>query len=160
MIAPSSAEAVRSAGGYLCDRALAGWNVTVLTADRADRPLRILGARRADLELALAAPVRPRPHAVAVDARCYGLDPRVRSIVQAALNDSAEVRLWGDLGGGLDLAGSEAPQPVPHRLSLAARAFKTHALAAVASPGDLDDGGATEMFQTSDLQRTPATGRE
>ncbi len=39
-----SRDAVRSAGGWLCDRVRAGWNVTVTVPDGADvRPLTILG---------------------------------------------------------------------------------------------------------------------
>jgi hypothetical protein len=128
---------VRWAGGWLCDRAMAGWDVTVLTARPAElRPLRILGARAAGLEPVLAAPVRgPLPQAMAVAAELYGSDPRVRALVHDALAGGvADVRLWGDLDGG-----------VPHRLSVAARAFKTQALAAVAA----DD--VTEVFGRGEL---------
>ena len=45
VLAPSVVEVVRSAGGWLFDRAMAGWDVTVITSDHSDsRPLRILGA--------------------------------------------------------------------------------------------------------------------
>src|ERR1700688_3322744 len=47
VLAPSVVEVVRSAGGWLFDRAMAGWNVTVITSDHSDsRPLQILGADR------------------------------------------------------------------------------------------------------------------
>jgi len=40
---------VRSAGGWLCDRARAGWDVNVLVADGGDpQPLMILGATALD----------------------------------------------------------------------------------------------------------------
>ena len=46
------AEAVRFAGGWLFDRVMAGWDVTVIVANRDDdRPLKILGATAVDLEV-------------------------------------------------------------------------------------------------------------
>ena len=45
VVAADVADVVRFAGGWLFDRAMAGWDVTVLVADHPDeRPLRILGA--------------------------------------------------------------------------------------------------------------------
>ena len=137
VIAPGTVEVVRCAGGWLCDRAMAGWDVTVLTARPAElRPLRILGARAADLGPVLSVPVHgPQPQALAVAAELYGSDRRVRELVRNALADGvSDVQLWGDLDRG-----------VPHRLSLAARAFKTQALAAVAA----DD--VTEIFGRREL---------
>src|SRR5579859_5475541 len=53
-IAPTTGEAVRCAGGWLFDQGLAGWDVTVITPELADRrPLRILGVRDHPLESAL-----------------------------------------------------------------------------------------------------------
>ncbi|WP_220136922.1 hypothetical protein [Streptomyces himalayensis] len=155
VVAPSTVEVVRSAGGWLFDQVMAGWDATVLTADHADpRPLRILGARAVDLECAMAAPVRgPGPQAIAVDADLYGLDARVRRMVREALEGGvADVRLWGDrcpadLNSGV---GS-----VQHRLSVAARAFKAQALAAAAAPtGSID---VTEVFRSGELPHVPGT---
>ncbi|MDL4816344.1 hypothetical protein [Actinomadura opuntiae] len=144
------AEAVRCAGGWLFDRVTAGWDATVLTADRADpRPLRILGARPADLDCALASPVRgPRPRAIAVCAGLYRSDPRVRRMVLRALDeDAVEVTLWDGMrpldAGAVERTGEGAW--LPHRLSAAARAFKAQALAAAAVPADA--GGTTEFFR-------------
>ena len=51
VIAASAADAVHSAGGWLYDRAMAGWEVTVLLPQSCDsRPLRILGVGAMDLE--------------------------------------------------------------------------------------------------------------
>jgi hypothetical protein len=149
VVAPSTVDVVRFAGGWLFDRAMAGWEVTVLTADESDsRPLKILGARSVDLEEALAAPVpAPPPQALAVHAELHGSDARVRRLVLDALDESStEVWLWGDrwttsLGGG---AG-----PMRHRLSAAARAFKAQALAAAAAP--IDSVEITEMFMRGEL---------
>ncbi|MEU5880592.1 hypothetical protein [Spirillospora sp. NPDC047279] len=136
-------EAVRFAGGWAFDLAMAGWGVTVLTAERADaRPLRILGAGVLELDPVLAAPSRRTcPQALAVCGDLYGSDPRVRRMVRKAAGEGgADVRLWAsDVGAGV----------VRHRLSVAARAFKAQALAAAAVPEPPADN--TEMFWRGDL---------
>lgn len=159
VITPSMLDAVRFAGGLLFDRVMAGWDVTVFTADHADaRPLRILGAHAVDLDAALASPIRtPKPRALAVDADLYASDPRVRKRVLEALDGGlSEVRIWGDqcpkdLG---DLVSS-----VQHRLSVAARAFKAQALAAAVDVPvvSIDD---TEEFRSGQLPRPPAPDLE
>jgi hypothetical protein len=144
VVAPRTAEVVRFAGGWLFDRAMAGWDVTVLTADHTDpRPLRILGARAVDLEDALATPgPGPRPQAVAVRADLYRCDARVRRMVlDAAGEGRTEVRLWGERWPA-EPGGAGA---VRHRLSAAARAFKAQALAAAAVTGDAAE--AVETFR-------------
>ena len=56
VIAVSALDVVQSAGGWLYDRAMAGWQVTVLLPDGSDaRSLRILGVQALDLEDRLAA---------------------------------------------------------------------------------------------------------
>lgn len=144
VVAPTTVDVVRFAGGWLFDRAMAGWDVTVLTADETDsRPLKILGARSVDLEAALAAPVpASAPQALAVHAELHGSDARVRQMVLDALDEgSAEVWLWGDRWA-TSLGGPGGP--MRHRLSAAARAFKAQALAAAAAP--IDSVEITEMF--------------
>ena len=86
-IAPSLAEVVHFAGGWLFDQVMAGRDVTVLTADHTDpRPLRILGTRAADLETVLARPLRvPCLQAIAVRADLFEADARVRRLVLEAL---------------------------------------------------------------------------
>lgn len=147
-MAPKPVEVVRHAGGWLCDRALAGWDVRVLTDDPANsRPLRILGARPVDLEPALASPLRgPRPQAVAVAAELYDADARVRRLVHAALGDGTDCRLWADRwpAGPEDRADA-----VRHRMSTAARAFKAQAMAALAVPAD--ELGTIETFRQAEL---------
>lgn len=152
--APSMAEVVRSAGGWLFDQGMAGWDVTVLTADHADsRPLRILGARSVSLECGLRSLDRgPRPQAIAVCASLYCSDARVRLMVLDAIAiGRSDVRLWGErVPPDLDAAAD----PVPHQLSLAARAFKAHALAAAAAPAAVSEG--TEAFRKGEMLRLPA----
>lgn len=142
VVAPSVVEAVRSAGGWMFDRVMAGWDVRVLVhpsdgdAD-GDRALQILGADTGDLESALATgPRGMHPHALAVAADLYGRDERIREGVRQALDSGqTEVTLWGE-SWPEELDRSRVGS-VEHRLSVAARAFKAQALAA------LDDAGAT-----------------
>ncbi|MFD0901995.1 hypothetical protein [Actinomadura sediminis] len=156
MIAPSMLGGVRFAGGWVFDRAAAGWDVTVLTADGAgSRALRILGARGLDLEMALNSQVRgPRPRALAVDAALYESDERIRHRLIGVLDSGMEILLWG--GRRAAYAG-EVPGCVQHRLSGAARAFKAHALAAAAaSPGRVHPQCPPPDRATGD--RPPADG--
>ncbi|TDC71839.1 hypothetical protein E1200_01130 [Actinomadura sp. GC306] len=146
VVTSSPAEVVRCAGGWLFDRAMAGWEVLVLTAGGGDtRPLRILGTCAIDLETALALPIRgPRPHAIAVGADLFSAHGQVQDRVLRALEEGkAEVRFWGDPWPE-ELDPGVSP-PVAHRLSVAARAFKTEALGAAACPTEICE--ATEMFR-------------
>ena len=55
VVAPTVLDAVTSAGGWIYDRVMAGWDVTVLVGgDENVRPLTILGAETLDLESVLA----------------------------------------------------------------------------------------------------------
>jgi hypothetical protein len=142
---------VRQAGGWLFDRVMAGWDVTVITADPGDpRPLHILGVRACVLDDALAAPVFGAClQAVALRSDLYHADARVRRLVlTAAEAGDPEIRLWGDMwpadfGGGTD--------SVSHRLSLAARAFKAQALAAAALTAEPQ--ADTEVFRRGEIKR-------
>ncbi|MDT5079202.1 MAG: hypothetical protein QOJ80_3839 [Mycobacterium sp.] len=146
VVARSVPEVVKFAGGWLVDRVMAGWDVTVLiSADEDIRPLEILGVETYDLEAALAEGVdRPHPQTVAVAADLFASDERVRRGVLGALDSGVtEVTLWGEhWPEELDSTiGS-----VHHRLSGAARAFKAQALAATADP-DAGIVGDTETFR-------------
>ena len=108
VVASGVVDVVRFAGGWLFDRAIAGWDVSVLLTDLADhpdgRPLQILGAQIVDLGEALAsvesgAESRPRPQALAAAADLFGCDPRVRQgVLQALDHGVTEVTLWGRPG--------------------------------------------------------------
>ncbi|OBI74081.1 hypothetical protein [Mycobacterium asiaticum] len=132
VVASSAVDVVRFAGGWLFDRSMAGWDVTVLLTDHPDdRPLHILGARTLDLESALASVgTRPRPQALAAAADLLGSDPRVRTgVLQALDHGVTEVTLWGRTWPAeLD----DSVGRVQHRLSRAAQTFKAKALAAAA----------------------------
>ena len=156
VVASDAVQAVRYVGGWMYDRSMAGWEVTVLLAETADpRPLRILGAAVLDLEDSLASPVHDIwPHAVAVAPELMADDPRVRRGVLDSLDQRrTEVALWGadlpaELDGRLDLA-----QP---RLSAAARAFQGAALAAAGAP--VTEVGGVEVFHCGELLLTGLWG--
>ncbi|MGC7101467.1 hypothetical protein ACPZ19_42910 [Amycolatopsis lurida] len=151
--APTMADVVRAAGGWLVDQVLAGADVLVLVSERSDpRPVEILGARAEHLDSALATRVHgPRPHTLAVGADLYGAHPRVHRLVQRLLETGlTEVRLWDD-DWSVEL--DDEAEPLRHRLSLAARAFKAQALvAAAAASGPVED---TEVFFNGDLLPVP-----
>ena len=128
VVAASAADAVHSAGGWLYDRAMAGWEVTVLLPQSCDsRPLRILGVKAMDLEAGLDR-TGSAPHSLAVSAEVFAADHRIREMVLKALNHGlTEVALWGE---GWPLAVNRGMDRVQHVLSSAARTFKGHALAA------------------------------
>lgn len=148
VVARSVPEVVTFAGGWLVDRVMAGWDVTVLiTGDEDLRPLEILGVKIQDLESALEDwTERPHPQTVAVAADLFATDERVRRGVLGALDQGmTEVTLWGErCPDELD----SAVGAVHHELSAAARAFKAQALAALAgtSPGEVSVE-ATETFR-------------
>jgi hypothetical protein len=134
VVAADVADVVKFAGGWLFDRAMAGWDVTVLLVDHPDeRPLQILGANILDLDYALAMTGnRPTPQTLAAAADLFGCDSRVRQgVVQALDQGATEVTLWGEAWPA-DLDDSVGL--VEHRLSAAAVAFKAQALAASAMP--------------------------
>jgi hypothetical protein len=146
VVAPSVLDAVKFAGGWVYDRVMAGWDVTVLIAGDEDvRPLEILGAETLDLESVLASwEERPHPQTIAVAADLFDRDARLRQGVLQALEQGAtEVTLWGErLPAELD----HSVDSVQHHLSAAARAFKAQALAAANDP-EADDVSHTETFR-------------
>lgn len=159
-MASGVADVVKFAGGWLFDRSMAGWDVTVLLADLADhpddRPLHILGARTLDLEDAVAsAGTRPRPQAIAAAADLLGSDPRVRhGVLQALDHGVTEVTLWGRTWPAeLD----DSVGMVEHRLSMAAKIFKAKALAAAGAP--TDSIAAAESFR-SGLMACPSVAAD
>jgi hypothetical protein len=144
IIAADVGDVVRSAGGWLFDRGMAGWKVTLLVAQQCDiRPLQILGIATLPFEPKFESMMQgPQTDALAVAADMFTSDARVRGHVVRALDaGGTEVTLWGDtwpaeLGRRLD--------NVQHRLSAAARAFKAHALVAASASPDCVD--LTERF--------------
>lgn len=130
VVAASAVDVVRSAGGWLYDRAMAGWEVTVwLPGGCATRSLRILGVEPVDLEDRFGSMgTGPTGHSLAVSAEAFTADPRVRDTVLRSLDDRfTEVALWG---AGWPLGVNRATTRAEHVLSAAARTFKGYALGA------------------------------
>ena len=157
VIAPNVRDVVKSAGGWLFDHRMAGWDVTVAVWEGGDvRPLQILGVDTLELNSS-SWEQRPSPQCLAVAADLFHRNARVRSgVLHAFENGLTEVTLWGE------------PWPeelhrsigqVRHRLSNAARVFKAHALAAVHEPAVVAVGDA-ETFQSGNMAGPLAWRRE
>ncbi len=156
VVSPSVPEVVMFAGGWLVDRVMAGWDVTVLIDGAEDlRPLEILGVATQDLESALEMwSDRPHPQTVAVAAELFSADARVRRGVLNALDQGlTEVTLWGEhCPEELDATVGS----VRHQLSAAARAFKAQALAAIdrgIGTSGQERAGDAEIFRCGVMAR-------
>lgn len=130
VVAGDVAEVVSGIGGWLFDRAMAGWRVSVASDEGGDeRALRILGLKAVDLE-GLWRPAESDSVAVTVIGASR-LEPGDHGLAwRGARVDVVFAGAHGPdgLGGGLDR--------VQYRPSAAALAFKSHALAvAGADPG-------------------------
>ena len=146
IVAASVTDVVTFAGGWMFDRVMAGWDVTVLIAGSEDvRPIQILGADTLDLETALGMwAQRPHPHALAVSADLFARDARVRrGVLEALEHGTTEVTLWGE---SWPSELERTVDSVQHPLSAAARAFKAQALNALAEPAV--SVGSTEVFRS------------
>jgi hypothetical protein len=153
VVAASAVDVVQSAGGWLYDRVMAGWEVTVLLPDSFDtRPLRILGVRVLDLESEDTS--SGTSQSLAVSAEAFAGDGRVREKVLKALDHPlTEVALWGD---GWPRGMHRGIARVQHVLSAAARVFKGQALAAAGIPCNSVDPTETllcDMAQRRDRLR-------
>jgi hypothetical protein len=129
VVAADVADVVKFAGGWLFDRAMAGWDVTVAVDGNVDdRAIRILGARVATPAAGLhGAASAPPPHVLAVATDVFVTNETVRRLALAARAGNATDVL---------LRGRRRPPnlncrfvPVRHRPSAAAHVFKSHALA-------------------------------
>lgn len=128
VLARGVADIVTHIGGWLIDRALAGWALRAVLAGRPGevRALRILGLRDADIHVGLA-PLEwsPPPKVLAVETNFFDANESVRGAVLDLMRESSTtVMFWGDDAPqqiGLRL------QAVTHHLTHAAAAFKVHA---------------------------------
>ncbi len=137
VVAASAVDVVQAAGGWLYDRVMAGWEVTVLLSNSCDtRSLRILGVRASDLEAQFASMGNgSTSQSLAVSAEAFTADARVRDKVLESLdNRLTEVALWGQAPQGWPLRVNRAVTRAEHMLSAAARMFKGYALAAAGIP--------------------------
>jgi len=127
VIGAGVADVVACAGGWLFDRVMAGWDVTVAVPHNlGTAPLRILGVRTVALDALVDS--RPATRALAVAGPICNGDDLVRNVVGAALSSArTEVTLWGD--AWIPALGSRGAA-VRHELSSAARVFKAQAVSA------------------------------
>jgi hypothetical protein len=147
VVAASTVDVVQSAGGWLYDRVMAGWQVTVLLPDRCDtRPLRILGVQAGELEAQFEwMRTGSTRQSLAVSAEVFTADARVRDKVLESLDSRlTEVALWGQAPQGWPLRVDRAMTQAQHVLSAAARTFKGYALEAAGIPDPTVD--PTEML--------------
>lgn len=149
VIGPSTPEVVGRVGGWIFDRAMAGWDVTVFIPELHDaRPLRILGAQAHDYRSGVVSLENcPGQMDVAVAAEVYERDASVHGLVRRMLDEgSCEVTIWGEPG----TADLDARLPmVAHRLSAAAAAFKKHALVAATTLPAASNAGLEVFYSTS-----------
>ena len=144
VLAASTADLVGSAGGWMCDKARAGWDVrVVLTDDQDTRPLAILGASPlAGAELSDVMKMASLGGALAVSARVLA-DDRIRAGVLGILKRGlTQVTVWGQ---DWPAEFNRKTDPVEHKLSSAARAFKAHALG-VATASKSQVAGTETLF--------------
>jgi len=150
VVAANPVDVVQSAGGWLYDRMMAGWEGTVLLPDGFDtRPLRILGVRTSDLQAELAPEFISvaTSQSLAVSAEAFSSDARVRDRVLDAMDrPSTEVALWGD---GWPLRINRGMTRAQHVLSSGARVFKGYALAAAGISCDVVDPTETLLCDLS-----------
>jgi hypothetical protein len=120
-------ELIAAAGGWLADRAMAGWHVTAYIAgDHDDRVLEILGVGAVDFGSALDWRDPTALHTLAVTPDLYQRDKQIRARVRRAIaTGEAEANVIGDAYPP-DLR--RVPTTVEHQCSSAARAFKRRAL--------------------------------
>lgn len=132
VIAVGTGDVVQTTGGWLFDRAMAGWEVNVLLPRGCDaRPLHVLGARALDVSSDLDVS-DPLSQGLAVSIEAFTADDRVRDKVRKALsNRLTEVALWGE---GWPLGVNRGLTRTRYRLSAAARAFKGQSLRAAGMP--------------------------
>ncbi|WP_156664430.1 hypothetical protein [Mycobacterium sp. 852002-51057_SCH5723018] len=152
VVAGSASDPVLSAGGWMFDRARAGWAVSVLLAGAGDtRPLRILGLRAVDLDLKslseFLAPQDGTGRTLAVSAEVFAADLRLpEEVFEARDHRLTEVALWGE---GWPAGVNRTMTRVQHVLSPAARVFKRHALAAAGTLCDAVEATETLLSDTA-----------
>ncbi len=137
------ADLVRSVGGWLFDRSMAGWDVNVVVNGGCEPlPLQIIGVNTEPREPDDDATAPARSLALAASADAVNADPELQAnVLRAMKRGIGDVLVWGSswpegIERGLD--------PIEHELSAAARAFKGHALAALGLPEPV---GLTETFR-------------
>ncbi|MCX2930798.1 hypothetical protein ORI20_10950 [Mycobacterium sp. CVI_P3] len=125
VVGTHAADVVGSAGGWLFDRVMAGWDVRVAVTEPGDgAALQILGVQAVSLAAVFDRNVQA-PAALAVAGAACSADDRVRDALAASVRSArTEVTMWGEVWvPTLGRPGDE----VRHELSAAARVFKAQA---------------------------------
>lgn len=122
---------VSGVGGWLFDRAMAGWNVRVaLTEPGEDAALRILGVKTVEVkglwQSMAGGPEHVAMTLIATDRFDADDDVRLRGLT-ALRAGASTLAFWG--AGGPGQLGRQVHR-AQYRMSAAARAFKAHALTA------------------------------
>jgi hypothetical protein len=161
LLATDEIDLITSAGGLLVDRVMTGWRVTAhVDTCRVERAVRILGATPGDLASATTwGGDDTWPDAIVASATLVESNPVLRRLLRTAARQAGtEVAFWG---GSWPIDQQKGVGPVEHQLSLAARAFKSHALAAAevpdlaASPTETFTSGRTQFTIAAPLTPTP-----
>jgi hypothetical protein len=133
VVARDVGELVDLAGGWMCDRILAGWDVNVAVSEPRDlRPLQILGVTLVTQQRLRLINDDSGTASIAITPGIFENNNHIRSEVLEALDQGANEVTFVGPSLPSDLDGRLARRQ--HRLSGAARAFKAYALAAATVP--------------------------
>jgi hypothetical protein len=141
-------DAVRSAGGWLCDRVRAGWKVNMFVDEAADiRPLEILGIRSFSSDDKFEALKGAPPAALAVAADVVAQDIQLLKFIDRVVEGKAiEFTLWGEY---VPVGLEGRLQRVRNQMSPTAAAFKKYAVGACSITCPVDE--PVEQFHSSGL---------
>jgi hypothetical protein len=152
VIAPNAADLIGSAGGWLCDRALAGWHISATltdTGDTTERALNILGAA-----LHYAAPEPQHlPYSIAIMTRPDANLSAILHFSPELLRECHEVTILGTPCIA-PVPTAHRLRPIRHQVSVAARAFKA-AARAVLSSADQERPSPFEYLHSGHLPASP-----
>ena len=163
VVASNARQAVVKVGGWLFDHGMLGWKSVVALADGTDaRAVHLLGASTAELEWVSDSYDAFDATVLAIGASCYLGDRAARQLVNTVARGAFNaILLWPDDGNA---CRAQPPNLIPghHRLSNAARVYKSHSCAMLRLRPQLALR-ATERFflmgQTGPLTVAAATGR-
>lgn len=139
---------VTSAGGWLCDRIEAGWDVNVAVGEPRDlRPLQILGVTAVVADQGFESlSDQGEVTEIAFAATAFEHDELLRRQVLKVLDQGAtEVSIWGTT---IPSRLEGRVHRLQHRLSVVSRAFKEHAVAAAAIP-DTEINAIEEIYSSA-----------
>lgn len=149
-LAPDVAGLVEGAGGWIFDRASAGWDVSAVLHDWSDpRALQILGVQSVRHAEAWTAVQMTMPASILVAGHLYSQEVQIQRLVHDASDAGADVTVFGRPCSLDSVAGIEA---VTYRLTAAARAFKAHAVTAAGETQPRTDGAESFRRRVRDAR--------